>query len=321
MGLLLLQQEGGLTLSPAGVVLDQQLYGLPEGGSLAQVLLPTGRHAQRALYALTIVGPLPGEARAEVAEFHPDRLQILARATYADPSPLDTGWQPLEPGVELREIDIVVDPERPAERFWIVRLDPAQVRFRVRYDPANPKTVSAWGAESGALLVVNGAYFAPDSEGNEAIGLLVSDGQRWGTPLADYAGMFAVSAAGDVSVRWLRQRPYDPQELLAEAVQSFPVLVKPGGVMGFPADADEGMAARRTVVAQDRMGNILLIVAPRGTLSLHEVAIFLMRADLDVDVALNLDGGGSTGIWLATSEARVDIDSYTAVPSVIAVER
>ncbi|MGD9002569.1 MAG: phosphodiester glycosidase family protein, partial [Anaerolineae bacterium] len=289
LGLLLLQEEDGMRLSPAGVVLDQQLYGRPEGRSLAQVLLPTGRQAQRALRALTVVGPLPGEARAEVASFHHDRLQILARATYATPPPLDTGWQPLEPGVELREIEVVGDPERSAERFWIVRLNPAQVRFRVRYDPANPKTVSAWGRESEALLVVNGAYFAPASGDNEAIGLLVTDGQRWGIPLEDYAGMFAVTASGDVSVRWLRQRPYDPGEPLAEAVQSFPVLVKPGGVMGFPADADEGMPARRTVVAEDRNGNILLIIAPRGYLSLHAVAVYLARSDLAVDVALNLD--------------------------------
>jgi hypothetical protein len=321
MGLLLLPDEGGLTLSPGGVVLDQQLYGLPEEGSLAQALLPAGRQAQRVLNALTVVGPLPGEARAEVVSFHHDQLQILARATYAAPPPSDTGWQPLEPGVELREIDVVLDSERPTERFWIVRLDPAQVRFRVLYDPANPKRVSAWGTGSQALLVVNGAYFAPENGGNETIGLLVADGQRWGTPLADYAGMFAVTAAGNVSVRWLGQRPYDPGEPLSEAVQSFPVLVKPGGVMGFPADADEGMPARRTVVAQDRDGNILLITAPRGHLSLHEVAIFLTQSELAVDVALNLDGGGSTGIWLVAGDVRVDIDSFTPVPSVIVIER
>jgi hypothetical protein len=321
MGLLLVQENDGLTLSGAGVVLDQQLYRLPEDGSLAKILLPAGRQAQRALYALTVVGPLPGEARAEAIRFHDDKLQIQARATYDVPTPADTGWQPLAPGVELRKMDVVVDPGRPTERFRIVRLNPVQVRFRVHYDPANPKTVSAWGRELRPLLVVNGAYFAPESEGNETIGLLVAEGQRWGTPLADYAGMFAVTAAGDVSVRWLRQRPYDPYEPLSQAVQSFPILVKPGGEVGFPASADEEMLARRTVVAQDRDGHILFIVAPRGYLSLHDVAVFLTRSDLAVDVALNLDGGGSTGMWLATKDVRVDVDSFTPVPSVIVVER
>jgi uncharacterized protein YigE (DUF2233 family) len=321
IGLLVLQDEEGLTMSPAGLVLDQQLYDMPEEGSLTRAILPAGRQVQRALHALTVVGPLPGEARAEAVSFHEDQVRILAQATYPVPPSPDTGWQLLEPGVELREIDVVVDPERPTERFWIARFDPAQVRFHVRYDPIEPKTVSAWGMESRSLMAVNGAYFAPKNEGNETIGLLITGGERWGTPLADYAGMFAVTVAGDVSVRWLRQHPYDPGEPLIEAVQSFPVLVKPGGVMGFPADADEGLPARRTVVAQDRDGNILFIVAPRGHLSLHEVAAFLARSDLAVDVALNLDGGGSTGMWLAAGDARVDIDSFTEVPSVIAIER
>jgi uncharacterized protein YigE (DUF2233 family) len=321
MGILLVQDGEGMTLSPAGVVLDQQLYALPDEGSLARAILPAGRQAQRLLHTLTVVGPLPGDARAEAVSFHDGELRILARATYAAPSAPDTGWQLLEPGVELREIDVAVDPERPAERFWIARFDPTQVRFRVRYDPLNPRAVSAWGLESEPLLVVNGGYFAPQNEGNQTIGLLISGGQRWGTPLADYAGMFAVTATEDVSVRWLRQRPYDPGEPLTEAVQSFPVLVRPGGVMGFPAGADEGTSSRRTVVAQDRSGQILFIVAPRGTLSLHEVAVILARSDLALDVALNLDGGGSTGMWMKVDDVEVDIDSFTPVPSVIVVER
>lgn len=138
--------------------------------------------------------------------------------------------------------------------------------------------------------------------------------------------MFAVSPSPgrgeeEVSVRWLREWPYDPDEPLVEAVQSFPVLVKPGGVMGFPADADEGKPARRTVVAQDRSGSILVIVAPRGYLSLHELAVFLVGSDLEVDVALNLDGGGSTGLWLEAGGVGVEIDSITPVPSVIVAER
>jgi uncharacterized protein YigE (DUF2233 family) len=133
--------------------------------------------------------------------------------------------------------------------------------------------------------------------------------------------MFAVVDAGDVSVRWLEASPYDPQEGLAQAIQSFPILVKPGGVMGFPAEADDGTPARRTVVAQDSQGNVLFIVAPRGYVSLHEVAVFLADSDLAIDVALNLDGGGSTGLWLAAGDARIGIDSFTPVPSVITVRR
>ena len=235
------------------------------------------------------------------------------------PEPPDTGWQLLQQGVELRQVRVETD--EAAERLTIVRLDPAAVRFRVHYDPITPCPVSAWaercrGEVVPPLLVVNGGYFTPE---NETVGLLISDGRAWGTPYEDFAGMFAVTADGRVSVRWLRDQSYDPNELLGEAVQSFPVLVKPGGVMGFPADADDGRPSRRTVVAQDRQGRILFIVAPRGHLSLHEMACFLADSDLNVDVALNLDGGFSTGLWLRTNETPVEIHSRVPVPSVISV--
>lgn len=204
-----------------------------------------------------------------------------------------------------------------AERLTIVRLDPGAVRFRVHYDPGIPLSVGGWAERLQPLLVINGGYFTPE---NETTGLLISEGRASGTPLADFAGMFAVTLDGQVSVRWLHQQPYDPGEPLAEGLQSFPVLVKPGGVMGFPADADDGRPARRTVVAQDRRGDILVIVAPRGNLSLHELARFLAASDLELDVALNLDGGLSTGLWLRTLGEPVDIDSLVPVPSVISVD-
>jgi len=319
---LLLQHAGTETLSLAGVVLNGTLYTTPASDSLAQSILPAGRRAQQALHALMLVGPLPGEAHVEDVRFHQDRLQILAQASYAALTLPDTGWRTTETGLEVRGIDVAVAAGRPTERLSIVRLHPANFRVRVHYDPDKPKTISAWAAALDTLLVVNGSFFAPESEGRrETIALLVSDGQRWGTPLGDYAGMLAVAGNGEVSIRWLRHRPYDPEELLTQAMQSFPVLVKPGGTMGFPADGDDGAPARRTVVAQDDEGNILLAVAARGTLSLHELAIFLAESDLVIDVALNLDGGGSSGMWLTTADAPVEIDSYTPVPSVIAVER
>lgn len=322
MGLLLLRDADGLTLSPAGVVLGGELYALPESGLLTRLLLPMTGQAGRTLHGVTVVGPLPGEAQVDAVRFGHNSLQLMAQATYASSALPDTGWRLVEEDIALREIDVAPGPERATERLSIVRLKPSQMRLRVLYDPASPKSVSAWGQALDALLVVNGSYFAPANEsGLETIGLLVSDGQRWGTPLQDHAGMLAVTGDGGVSIRWLRERPYDPGEPLSQAMQSFPVLVKPGGIMGFPADADDGAPARRTVVAQDGEGNLLLIVAPRGTLSLHELAVFLAESDLNIDVALNLDGGGSSGMWVAAANAQVDIDSLTTVPSVVAVER
>lgn len=225
----------------------------------------------------------------------------------------DTGWQPLEPGIELRTIPVAA--ELGVERLTLVRIAPQHAAFHIHYTPGAAQTVSAWARQTQATVVINGGYFTKELL---TTGLLVSQGQRHGASYGDFAGMFAV-ADGAASVRWLRARPYDPNEALQEAIQSFPVLVKPGGVMGFPANADDGRIARRSVIAQDRQRRILLISAPRGYLSLHALATWLAASDLELDVALNLDGGTSTGLWAAAGPLSAQIDSLTLVPSVITV--
>jgi exopolysaccharide biosynthesis protein len=229
----------------------------------------------------------------------------------ATPEPPDTGWVPVGQGIELRSLDVVASSA--VERLTAVRLDPEVVRVEVFYTPGQAQLISGWARELGALAVVNAGYFTMEYQ---ATGLIVSRGKVYGTSYGDYAGMFTIPQDGLSTVRWLRTHPYDPREALRGAVQSFPVLVKPGGVMGFPANADDGRMARRTVVAQDRGGRILLLVAPRGYLSLHALAVWLVDSDLEIDVALNMDGGPSSGLWLGRA---AEIDSVLPVPAVVAV--
>ncbi len=230
------------------------------------------------------------------------------------PEPEDTGWRALAPGVEWRRLWAATGAGR--ERLHLVRFDPEQVRLRVVYQPAHPRLISQWATIlPDALVVTNAGYFTPE---NQATGLIVSDGIARGRSFDGYAGMLAVSVDGKMTLRWLSTWPYKPDEKLAQAVQSFPVLVKPGGLMGFPPDADEGERSRRTVVAQDTTGRLILLVGPEFRFSLHELAVWLTESDLDVDIAMNLDGGTSTGLWISGHERY--LDSLVAVPAVIAIE-
>ncbi len=226
--------------------------------------------------------------------------------------PADTGWERTALGIEVRSLDVPQDTV--TERVTLARVDPAAVRFRVLYDLDAPALVQEWAARSGADLVINAGYFTED---DTTIGLTISEGVPYGAPYGDYAGMFAVTADDRVSVRWLRVWPYQPAESMRAAVQSFPILVKPGGVLGFAAEADDGRASRRSVVGQDGAGRILFAVAPAGAFTLHELSGWLTRADLGLDVALNLDGGTSSGLWVRDGP---QIDSMTAVPSVIVAD-
>ena len=104
---------------------------------------------------------------------------------------------------------------------------------------------------------------------------------------------------------------------LRTAGKSFPILVRPGGELGFGAERENHVGARRTVIAQDQDGRILLMVAPQGFFTLHQLSLYLTESDLNLDIAVNLDGGGSTGILIANP--REIISPTRPIPFVVLV--
>lgn len=225
--------------------------------------------------------------------------------------PPDTGWQPLRPGLERRILTLHDETERPYESLYLLRLEPDQFRFEIAYQPDAPKGLLEWQAASGALIVVNGGFF---TEANEATGLMVVDGQASGTSYVDFGGMLAITEAGP-EIRWLVERPYTPDDSLRYALQSFPMLVKPGGVPGY-LDED-GRPARRTVIGMDENGRFLIILTRRSRFTLSQLSTWLAASDLDLDLALNLDGGTSSGLILA--QPREELLPFVLLPAVITI--
>jgi len=237
----------------------------------------------------------------------------IALTATAVPTPIpDTGWLPVQPGMEQRILHLYEESGAIRERLILLRLEPTQFIFRVAYRPGAPQSIPAWQEETGALLIVNGGYF---TEENIATGLIVVEGQASGSSYGDFAGMLAIDERGP-QLRWLSERPYTPEEPLLYALQSFPMLVRPDGTPAFPEE--DGMMARRTAIGQDGNGRILFIFAPWGSLTLHELSVFLATSDLDLQIAFNLDGGPSTGMLLA-GETAVEIPAFTLLPAVITV--
>ncbi|MEJ2748619.1 MAG: phosphodiester glycosidase family protein [Anaerolineae bacterium] len=228
------------------------------------------------------------------------------------PTPLpDTGWQSLQPGLERRVITLLDEAERPYESLYLLRLEPDQFRFEIAYQPGAPKSLLEWQAATGALIVINGGFF---TEANEAIGLTAVDGQASGISFVDFGGMLAITEAGP-EIRWLVERPYTPGEPLQYALQSFPMLVKPGGVLGYPDE--DGSPARRTVIGMDGNGRFLIILTRRSNFTLHQLSAWLVASDLGLDVALNLDGGSSSGLILANP--REELLPFVLLPAVITI--
>jgi uncharacterized protein YigE (DUF2233 family) len=229
--------------------------------------------------------------------------------------PPDTGWQRGRPGVELRRMRVARAPDRPAAPVVILRLDPARVRLRVAYAPDRPRPLGRWFADEQPLAAVNGGFF---TEEYRTTALLISDGVASGASYAGFGGMLAMPPGGGVALRALRDQPYDPGEPLEQALQSFPMLVFPGGAA---ADIeDDGRRARRSAVALDRAGRVLLLISPTSEFTLRELAVWMSQSDLDVERALNLDGGSSTGLYLQDEGLEEAIDSFGPLPIVLLVE-
>jgi exopolysaccharide biosynthesis protein len=212
-------------------------------------------------------------------------------------------------------ITIYNTQNQPVESIHIWRLDQKHFRLDVAFD-TTPKTLDTWQKETNAALVMNGGYFSITNERYSADGLTILNGKASGRSFNGFGGMLAIDKR-EAELRGLVEKPYNPAEQLQAALQAFPMLVRPGGKLGFGAEREDQVSARRTVIAQDKDGRILFIVAPQGYFTLHRLSVYLTESDLNLDTALNLDGGGSTGILVA--DPREVIPSRVLLPFVILV--
>lgn len=227
----------------------------------------------------------------------------------------DTGWSLLRPGFERRLIRIYNDQNQIIESLYLWRLDQNYFRMDVAYDEG-PKSLETWQKETNASLVLNGGYFSIENDRYFPNGLTIVNGEAFGSSFDGFGGMLAINE-DSAELRWLVEKPYKSYEPLQAALQSFPILVRPGGELGFGAEREDHIGARRTVIAQDKDGRIIFIVAPQGHFTLHQLSVYLTESDLNLDIAVNLDGGGSTGILVANP--REIIPSKVLLPFVILV--
>lgn len=226
----------------------------------------------------------------------------------------DNGWQQVDQAMELRTTRLAAGSR--SGYVTIVRFDPNAYRISVKYDVGNAGSLREWFNALQPLAIINGGYF--DEQGR-ATALVVFDGIRRGESYNGFGGMIVINAQGAFELRSLRQQPYDPNEDIQQAMQSAPMLIQPGGeVSQLEPDQDR---SRRTVIARDTQGRILLLISDIPTFTLPELAQALKNSDLELDAALNLDGGRSTGLFLKTNAASVAINSMEKLPLVLTVAK
>lgn len=213
-------------------------------------------------------------------------------------------WTSVQPGVDFKQV--LIEQGTSTELFDIVRIDQTQATLAVAVDETNPKTVSSWAEDLSASVVINGSYF---DEHYEILTRTVTPNATKGKLLSGTTGVIQQSA----DETWTIDTWSGESIISQQAIQSYPMLLDEGDLFsGGSTDT-----AQRTVVAQGVDGMLYLVIAEYGVLSLDQLAQSLaVDLDLDIQSALNLDGGTSTGLSIQSSTMNY-LDDSLLVPSVL----
>ena len=234
-------------------------------------------------------------------------LIVLLGGCIATTSPetSDPLWDQLDEGLEQRLI------RQESVFFQAIRIDPTDYTFRVHYRPNAPLTIQEWTTVlPDAVAIINANFFTVE---NTVLGVLVSDGQLFGSSYQNRGATFYTTddAFG------IQRNPLSETAIatFSQAVQAFPMLVEEG--QSIYNNSNDTAISRRTVIAQDEQGHIILMVTSGFGMSLYELSQYLPTTDLNIVSALNLDGGGSTMMRVNPSDTTVL--SFDPVPVVLAV--
>ena len=227
----------------------------------------------------------------------------------ATPAPIiDNNWELLDNGLEWRVYTMV----NSSVRINVLRIDPNFYTFRSHYQDGNPLGIRQWqDTLSNPIAIINTNFFTVN---NTVLGLLISDGQSYGIS-SNRGGTFAVQN-GIPFVRSNLIAPYQG-EPFEQAIQAFPMLIVNG--QSTYTNTSQDQIAPRTIIAEDAQGRILLMTIPLFGTTLHQISAYLPTTDMNIINALNLDGGGSTMMFVAPNN--YELFSFDPVPAVLAVYR
>jgi exopolysaccharide biosynthesis protein len=236
------------------------------------------------------------------------------------PTPQKLVWASIVRGVEYVAIPVKA-PDQPGDSIRVARIDPAAVLFRIYYQEGTRKTVQDWARERpGAVIIVNANFFRANGH---AIGL-VRIGDRILSQATDRPGSGYFQVTGEVPQ--ISTLPDDhikadqPSKHYIESFEGFPLLIMQGKPVSSSLGYDAAVRAWRTVIAQDDRGRILLIVTAPTELGLPELTNWLCSSGLGIVTALNLDGGSSSQMYIASRSIRSEFPPGTApvpVPLVV----
>jgi len=211
-------------------------------------------------------------------------------------------WQTLGRGLSFTRVEVIREGEdrEVVAALAVVKIDPASNAFRVFHHA--PQSITAWQQELQAPIVFNASYYGP---GYQPVGLIIADGRASGPANnRQMRGMFVAEPKGispdlpRATILDLLATPVNPKNLpWTQGVQSFPLLLDYKGNIRV---RDSEKNSNRTVIATDRVGNILVFNTSNSYFTLREMAQFLKASKFEIDSAMNLDGGSEAQLLIKT---------------------
>jgi len=237
----------------------------------------------------------------------------------------ETGWRVLGEGLEIQVVKPKGEKSNPPLLVTLLRVWPRYYDLKVIHATdfgQQASTVRPLAEASGALGAINAGFFYPDLR---PMGLVIARGKprsplkKRSHPL--FEGVFLMKDG----------KPYigrpDDVDLKGtqEAIQSGPLLVM-GGLLAPGIDSTSQARHARSAIGIDRNGNILLVTSSGGgdAFTLAELARFLLPTGHDswgCEEALNLDGGGSTQLYLQSKRGTVDVRGLSQIPVALGIFR
>jgi uncharacterized protein YigE (DUF2233 family) len=205
-------------------------------------------------------------------------------------------WRRVSPGVEYQHIT------RGPLDVHVARIDlrNRNVRVVATRESERGLTVTEYARRAKAIIAINADYF---TEKIEPMGVALGACGRWwnGVPLGRKQGLVAFGIRrAEIQRNTMETRPW-----MKGAVSGWPQLVQGCKVIEDLPGSDHFTRAPhpRTAVGLSRNGKTAYFVVADGRRegipgpTLPELATFL-REELGVCEAMNLDGGGSSAMWV-----------------------
>jgi len=230
-------------------------------------------------------------------------------------------WKSIGQGIDLQNINLFNKYEEIEVQLRLYRFNPALFNIRALcsknygHKRADVKTLAKL---SGTVAIINSSYF--DTQGNP-LAYLRCDGKLINKKVAThglYSGIFFVKQGRPYIVHASK---FDPAIEISDAVQAGPRLISKGkNIVGLK---NIYAIHHRSGIALDRKGNIIIYAtnSQYSGVSWNTLQHILKLKKIGGYEVLNLDGGGSTQMYISTTNFEDYIRGLSPIPSAIAFFR